>query len=82
MADGAHYEVAFNRDSHVHQRCTVCGKITEIEAPEVQRAIDGLRLKRFRRDGYTLYIYGICSSCIAKETRMRSKMEKEKTQKK
>lgn len=60
MADGAHYEVAFNRDSHVHQRCTVCGKITEIEAPEVQRAIDGLRLKRFRRDGYTLYIYGIC----------------------
>jgi Fur family ferric uptake transcriptional regulator len=50
--------------------CTVCGKVTEVRSPEIVEAINALRLKRFRKDGFTLYIYGICSTCQARITRM------------
>ena len=56
----------------------MCGKVTEVKTPEVTKAIDALRLKRFRKDGFTLYIYGICSTCQAKLTR---KMNTKKTTK-
>ena len=65
-------------ESHSHQICTMCGKVTEVKTPEVTKAIDALRLKRFRKDGFTLYIYGICSTCQAKLTR---KMNTKKTTK-
>jgi len=69
------YEACYDNDSHCHQICTMCGKVTEVNAPQISEAIEAVRLKRFRRDGYTLYIYGICSSCQAKLTR-KSKMSK------
>lgn len=81
ISDGTHYEVVVNSDNHVHQICSVCGKMTEIYAPGIHNAISDLRLKRFHKDGYTLYIYGICSACTAKEKRLRSKLEKKKSQK-
>ena len=65
-------------ESHSHQICTMCGKVTEVKTPEVTKAIDALRLKRVRKDGFTLYIYGICSTCQAKLTR---KMNTKKTTK-
>jgi Fur family ferric uptake transcriptional regulator len=52
--------------------CTVCGKVTEVRSPEIAQAIDELRLKRFRKDGFTLYVYGICSTCQAKLTRQKN----------
>ena len=63
------YEACFADDSHCHQICTVCGKVTEVRAPEINDAINMLHLKRFRKDGFTLYIYGICSTCQAQLTR-------------
>ena len=59
-------------ESHCHQICTVCGKVTEVRSHEIAEAIDALHLKRFRKDGFTLYIYGICSICQAKLTRQRN----------
>ena len=59
------YEACYAGDSHCHQICTVCGKVTEVKAPEIAVAIDTLHLKRFRKDGLSLYIYGICSTCQA-----------------
>lgn len=59
-------------ESHCHQICTVCGKVTEVRSQEIAEAIDALHLKRFRKDGFTLYIYGICSICQAKLTRQRN----------
>ena len=66
------YEACYDNNSHCHQMCTVCGKVTEIKSPEINAAIDGLHLKRFRKDGFTLYIYGICSTCQAKITRQKN----------
>lgn len=65
------YEACYDNDSHCHQMCTVCGKVSEFRSPEITEAIDNLRLRRFRKDGFTLYIYGICSTCQARITRLR-----------
>ena len=70
------YEACYDNMSHSHQICTVCGKVTELKTPLVTEAINDTRLKRFRKDGYTLYIYGVCSTCQAKMTKMRKKQEK------
>ena len=73
------YEACYDNNSHCHQMCTVCGKVCEVRSPEIVEAIDALRLKRFRKDGFTLYIYGICSTCQGKLTRQKKKAkEKEK----
>ena len=72
------YEACYEGDSHCHQICTMCGKVTEVQAPEITQAIDQLHLKRFRKDGYSLYIYGICSTCQGALTRKsRNKHKKE-----
>ena len=65
------YEACYDNNSHSHQVCTMCGKVTEVKAAEVTKVIDELHLKRFRKDGFALYIYGICSTCQAKLTRQR-----------
>jgi Fur family ferric uptake transcriptional regulator len=74
------YEACYDNNSHCHQMCTVCGKVTEVYSPEISEAIDNLHLKRFRKDGYTLYIYGICSICQGKLTRLKNS-KKSKTDK-
>ena len=68
------YEACYDNNSHCHQMCTVCGKVTEVRSQEINEAIAALHLKRFRKDGFTLYIYGICSTCQAKLTRQKKTM--------
>lgn len=67
------YEACYAGDSHCHQICTVCGKVTEVKSPEITQAIEQMHLKRFRKDGYSLYIYGICSTCQGVITRKNKK---------
>ena len=62
------YEACYDNNSHSHQICTICGKVTEIKSPQISETINNMHLKRFRKDGYSLYIYGICSTCQAKIT--------------
>jgi Fur family ferric uptake transcriptional regulator len=70
------YEACYAEESHCHQICTVCGKVTEVMAPEITEAISTLRLKRFRKDGYSLYIYGICSTCQGVLTKKMNKQNR------
>ncbi len=74
------YEACYDNNSHSHQICTVCGKVIEVKSPQISEAINSLHMKRFRKDGYTLYIYGICSTCQAKMTRKATKNKKTATQ--
>ncbi len=72
------YEACYEGESHCHQICTMCGKVTEVQTPEVTKAIDDIHLKRFRKDGYALYIYGICSTCqavITRQKRLKTKQD-------
>ena len=71
------YEACYDNNSHSHQICTVCGKVTEIKSVKLLQAIDNLRMKRFRKDGFSLFIYGVCSSCQAKITKNVKQHEKE-----
>lgn len=72
------YEACYDNDSHCHQVCTMCGKVTEFKSVQITRAIGVLHLRRFRKDGFTLYVYGICSTCQAKLTKQAAKMKKKK----
>jgi Fur family ferric uptake transcriptional regulator len=75
------YEACYDNNSHSHQVCTMCGQVTEIKSQELTEVINNLHTKRFRKDGYSLYIYGICSNCQAKMTRKAKLEEKRKLQK-
>lgn len=75
------YEACYDNNSHSHQICTVCGKVSEFKSPEIDAAIANMHLKRFRKDGFSLYVYGICSACQAKITRQKINKAKQKTQK-
>lgn len=71
------YEACRHDDNHVHQVCTVCGRVTELDSQLIINAIDSTRLKRFHRDGFMLYIYGVCSPCQARITREQNKKNKQ-----
>ena len=73
------YEACYAGESHCHQICTMCGKVTEVKAPEISEAIEQLHLRRFHKDGFSLYIYGICSTCqavITRKNRYKNKITK------
>jgi Fur family ferric uptake transcriptional regulator len=67
------YESCYAGTGHCHQICTVCGKVTEVKVPEITETIDQIHLKRFRKDGFSLYIYGVCSTCQSAITRKTKK---------
>ena len=72
------YEAFYGNNNHCHQICTTCGKVTEITSPEIVAAVESVGLKRFRKDGFNLYIYGVCSTCQAKLTRKRRQEQEKK----
>ena len=65
------YEACYDNQSHCHQICTICGKVTEVKSPEIIEAVENMYLKRFRKDGFTLYVYGVCSTCQTKMTKRK-----------
>ena len=71
------YEACYDNTNHCHQICTMCGKVSEVKSAESREAVENMQTKRFRKDGFTLYIYGVCSTCQAKIT----KRKKQKTNK-
>ena len=73
---GTMYEACYKNGDHVHQICTVCGRVTEVKSPTLMAAIEETKLKRFRKNAFSLYIYGICSSCQARITRLKGKVNK------
>lgn len=75
------YEACYDREGHCHQVCTECGSVKEITSPIITSAISKMHLNRFNKDGFALYIYGICSTCRAKITRRKAHTKKLKSQK-
>ena len=59
------------------QICTVCGKVTAVKAPQLAETLEQMKLKRFSKTGFIMYIYGVCSSCKAIQTKkLRRKQKK------
>ena len=74
------YEACYDNNSHSHQICTVCGRVTEFKSQKINEALASVHLKRFRKDGFSLYVYGICSTCQAKWTKHAMKRKLENSQ--
>ncbi|MBR4730843.1 MAG: transcriptional repressor [Prevotella sp.] len=68
------YEACYDNTSHCHQICTICGKVMEIKSNEISLTVENMPTKRFRKDGFTLYVYGVCSTCQAKITKKKKKV--------
>lgn len=56
-----------------YQVCTFCGKVKEVKIPDMATVIDNTHLKRFRKESFSLSIYGVCSTCQAMHTRLMKK---------
>lgn len=72
------YEACYANGDHIHQVCTVCGGVREVVATDVAQAIGKLRLNRFRKEGFTLYIYGVCTRCQQRIARQTEKKKQER----
>lgn len=78
LGDHSKYEAAYTNKNHCHQVCTLCGSVSELRVPEIAQIVGRLHLKRFRKDTYAIYFYGVCSKCHAKLTRKKGHQTKSK----
>ncbi|NDV59619.1 Fur family transcriptional regulator [Bacteroides sp. 519] len=76
FSNSSQYEKSYNRDTHHHQICMQCGKVTEFQNDALQNVIETTKLKRFQLSHYSLYIYGMCSNCARKNKRKQLKNKK------
>lgn len=79
LQEGTKYEASYNHEKHCHQICTICGKFTEFNSATLMNELDNLQLKRFKKEGFSLYIYGVCSSCRTSRKKKISSAKKKET---
>ena len=68
----ASYKVCYSHN-RCYRICTVCGKVCEVKMPEVVKAMEALHIKRFRKENFSINMYGVCSTCQAVMTRWKKK---------
>ena len=78
FGNSSQYEKSYNCDTHHHQICTLCGKVTEFQNKDLQRVIENTKLKRFQLSHYSLYIYGICGKCARAQKRKTNQVNNNK----
>lgn len=61
----AYYEC--ETSNHLHLVCTGCGKIKEVDHPELSRLLITMKYPAFRASYFSASLYGFCSSCLRKE---------------
>lgn len=65
------YEFCANDTGVIHQVCSMCGKMSLLKSTAVDEAIASIHYKRFRHDSYAIYVYGTCSACQTKITKLK-----------
>jgi Fur family transcriptional regulator, ferric uptake regulator len=74
---GTKYEACYACNNHCHLICTTCGKVMDSDIPEISKALSNAKIRRFRKDCYSLYVYGICISCQNRLKRDKKTSNKE-----
>jgi Fur family ferric uptake transcriptional regulator len=67
------YEKTLGASSHHHLICNICGKIKEVRDTELMNAIEAKRYRTFYPTHFALTIYGVCSTCHRKASRVKHK---------
>lgn len=75
VQEGIRYKACF-MDNKCVQVCTVCGKVTDVRIPGLAETFDNAHLRRFRKENFSMHIYGVCSTCQAMLTRLKKKKNK------
>lgn len=73
IKNNTRYEACYCAGSICRQVCTVCGKVTDVNAPKIVEAVEATKFRRFRKDGFSVHVYGVCSTCQGLITRKRGK---------
>ena len=63
--------------------CSSCGKVTEMNDDRVKHQIEEMRTRRFTMTGWSLNVYGLCSTCMTALKRKQKKLmnkDKEKNE--
>jgi len=63
----AEYERVFGNTVHYHRVCLNCGSVREFSDKNIKLAIQSKKFTNFEPSYYTLYFYGLCSKCSAKD---------------
>ncbi len=72
------YEKAFGCEPHHHYICTGCNRIWDVYDQHIEQVASQVRTPKFKKIRCSAYIYGLCNVCMAKLSRMRKRMEKER----
>ncbi|MBI4655649.1 MAG: transcriptional repressor [Elusimicrobia bacterium] len=60
----ARYEHLYGRQHHDHLICSACGKVIEIEDPDIEKLQDRqYKMHGFVPQGHRMDLYGICRKC-------------------
>ncbi len=71
----AQYERVIGQQTgnHHHLICRRCGKVKEVKDPELAKTLESRRYRTFHTEFFALYVYGICSTCMRKMRKEKSK---------
>lgn len=80
--NNSQYEKSYAATAHFHRICMACGTVTEVTDEKLRAVIENTHCKGFTIAHTSLYIYGMCSRCVAarrrREKRLKEKREQEK----
>ena len=82
FANAISYEKCYGVRDHFHQVCIKCGKVREVDAPQVSQALDSVRYYRFRLQNVAICAYGICAVCQTRMTKAHNRYLQQQDQKK
>lgn len=71
LPHGTFYAPFNQRFRFMMRRCSYCGKTDLVKSQSIVGVVESTPLKRFRQDSFSLVIFGVCSSCQARITKLR-----------
>ena len=74
--NSSQYETSFNMTTHFHRICMSCGSVTEVRDEKLRRVIENAHSKGFSIAHTSLYMYGMCSKCMAVKRRRENREKK------
>ena len=74
LSDQILYERTDRNTGVIRMQCSNCGKVTEMNNDRMRHQIEEMRTRRFTMTGWSLNLYGLCSSCMAVLKRKQKKL--------